>query len=272
MNYFMSDILGASNAYFAMKDRMGIRNNDNLYILGNVLDGNRRAPENSLAILDDCIKHDNIHLILGNHEYAHVMLYISNLDNNENNIQKWIEYLDFDDIQGMYLYKYMNNNLSAKEKKTYMDFLIQCELSEITKIGDKYFYMVNSCPAYCEDENEWQNDVVENQLDIFDDYYIEIMSDPFIRGQELKINKKDLFLLTGHTTTREFFENNYELDVQCYKGFEGTKRQKIIKYGNNFCINCGCQGNSLGRIDNGWQSNLACVGIDAAGYFVEYLL
>lgn len=269
MNYFMSDLFGASNAYFAMKDRMGIRNNDNLYILGNILDGNKRAPENSLIILDDIIKHDNIHLILGNHEYAHVMLYISVLNNDEENINKWKDYLNF---EGMHLYNYMENNLSAKEKKTYMDFLIQCEMSEITKIGDKYFYMVHSCPAFCIDENEWQFNVVENPLNIYEDYYREIISDPFIRGQELKIEKKDLFLLTGHTTTREFFENNYGLDVQCYKGFDGTKKEKIIKCGNNFCINCGCKGSSLGRIDNGWQSNLACVGIDAAGYFVEYLL
>ena len=37
MNYFMTDIHGASKAYFEMIDRLNIKNNDELYILGDIL-------------------------------------------------------------------------------------------------------------------------------------------------------------------------------------------------------------------------------------------
>ena len=45
MNYFMADIHGASKAYFEMIDKLNIKNNDELYILGDIFDGNSQNPK-----------------------------------------------------------------------------------------------------------------------------------------------------------------------------------------------------------------------------------
>ncbi len=64
MTYVMSDLHGCDEKYFAMLEKIGLKESDTLYILGDVID---RGP-GGIAILQDMRKHKNVIPFLGNHE------------------------------------------------------------------------------------------------------------------------------------------------------------------------------------------------------------
>ena len=71
----MSDIHGQYKRYKAMMEKIELKSEDKLYILGDVID---RGPQ-SLEILFDIMDRDNVELFLGNHE--HMMLtYLNGTD------------------------------------------------------------------------------------------------------------------------------------------------------------------------------------------------
>jgi serine/threonine protein phosphatase 1 len=64
MIYVMSDIHGQYKTFLKMLKKINFSQNDELYILGDVID---RGPE-SVKILEYILDKENIHFILGNHE------------------------------------------------------------------------------------------------------------------------------------------------------------------------------------------------------------
>ena len=54
---------------------------------------------------------------------------------------------------------------------------------------------------------------------------------------------------------------------------KAKKHQRIILENHKMLINCGCSEDALQEgVKDGWAPDLACVAIDAAGFFTEYLL
>ena len=73
--YIMSDIHGLYDRYEAMLKKIDLKEDDRLYVLGDVID---RGPD-SFKILQDIMNRDNVEMFLGNHE--HMMLtYLDGLD------------------------------------------------------------------------------------------------------------------------------------------------------------------------------------------------
>ena len=66
MIYVMSDLHGCYDKYIAMLEKIKLKYDDTLYILGDVID---RGPD-GVKILLDMITHHNIVPLLGNHKYA----------------------------------------------------------------------------------------------------------------------------------------------------------------------------------------------------------
>lgn len=64
MTYVMSDLHGQANAFFDILEQIEFSDNDELYILGDVID---RGPK-AIEIYNYIFSHKNIHLIMGNHE------------------------------------------------------------------------------------------------------------------------------------------------------------------------------------------------------------
>ncbi len=64
MIYCISDIHGEYDRYLAMLDRIGLSDDDTLYVLGDVID---RRP-NGVDVLVDIMERPNVQMILGNHE------------------------------------------------------------------------------------------------------------------------------------------------------------------------------------------------------------
>ena len=65
MTYVMSDLHGRYDLYVKMLDRIGFSDEDELFVLGDVVD---RGPE-PMKILMDMSMRPNVYPILGNHDY-----------------------------------------------------------------------------------------------------------------------------------------------------------------------------------------------------------
>ena len=274
MNFFVSDIHGAATEYFRLKEFIGLKKNDNLYILGDVLDGNYLNPEANLEILDDIIANNNIHLILGDHEYWHVMYYMSYKGNSNEDMDYCETQLTQMEFTGKPLLKYFRNKLSAKEYRRYITFLTKCGMSDFIKIGDFSIYLVHSSPCLCQDTEIWQREVTEIPLVLDFDYSQYIDSDPdmgkfMAANKTLRVGKS--IVIAGGSPVRNYFERDPKLLEMAVKDDLGIKKQKVIVKGKNTLINCGCAGNTIGKITDGWENDLACLFIDAAGFNTVYL-
>ncbi len=271
MNYFMTDIHGASKAYFEMIDRLNIKNNDELYILGDIFDGNSQNPKACIDILADIMAHENYHLVLGDHEYVHIMYEMSK---QEEAVQKiWLEMLMDEDFEGAALHKYIYEKLSEKERNYYFGYLLRCDLTDYVQIGKRIFYLVHGSPQRIKNDNisEWQCDVCMNPINLEKNYQLSILKDPGLEnGHPLPkdCNTENTFILCGHIPTTEYKKM---VDIEKY-GEDATKNKvyvpEIIVYKHKILLDCGCTADEL--IKEQPDKNLACLAVDAAGYFVTY--
>ena len=65
MRYIVSDIHGCHDQYLALLDKIHFSDEDELYVLGDVVD---RGPE-PIKVLQDMMKRPNVVFILGNHDF-----------------------------------------------------------------------------------------------------------------------------------------------------------------------------------------------------------
>lgn len=70
-SYVISDVHGLKERYDAMLEGIHFQDRNTLYILGDIVD---RGPD-GILILKDIMKHKNMHMILGNHEYMMMQYY-----------------------------------------------------------------------------------------------------------------------------------------------------------------------------------------------------
>lgn len=84
MNYCISDIHGEYEKYRALLDKIGFSEEDNLYILGDVVDRGR-SP---VAVLRDMLGRENVYPIVGNHDLmAYVILSKLNKEVTEESVE-----------------------------------------------------------------------------------------------------------------------------------------------------------------------------------------
>ena len=69
MTYVMSDLHGQYGKYLKMLEKIELKDSDDLYILGDIVD---RGP-GSVEILKDMSMRDNVFPILGNHDMTAVI-------------------------------------------------------------------------------------------------------------------------------------------------------------------------------------------------------
>lgn len=264
MYYFMSDIHGNARAYFALKAKIDFGSSDKLYILGNVFDGNSKNPEHCLAILDDIIENRNITLILGDHEYAHVLYHVASEDEVKKELERKVNQLK---PSGKPLLDYMKK-LPQKKLDRYVSYLLECEMSEIIDIGGKNFYLVHGAPALlseCEGIDKWQEIVATQKIDLKRMYQKEIATDPNNSFGDER-NYDDTIIICGNVTCKVVLDSVPEIRKN-YFASEYSQYQRIILYNNKMLINCGCQGDAyLSTL----IPTLACVSIIENQYSITY--
>ena len=203
MNYFIGSLYGDYDAYINIKKQLNLKPIDHLWILGDVLDSNLYNPQGSIDIILDLQYHSNIHLILGDHEFYHIMRYIS--EDDENAYESWMDMLCHLEISGEPLADYFEQNTEIADD--IFPYLIQnCEISQMVTIGSNYFYLCHGFPAkFNGNLSHWQLSTATNEVS---DHFIDIIqTDQSIEGFNMKdLNEKNCFVICSHQDINELEE------------------------------------------------------------------
>ena len=123
--YVMSDIHGHFDEFLSMLNLIEFKENDTLYILGDIIDRGTK----SLLLFDYIVSHKNIHLLKGNHEKLFEEYYETNnnslwFENGGNSTFSELKLKDKEYIDNMY--KYIKNTPTIKLVDNFL--LVHAEL------------------------------------------------------------------------------------------------------------------------------------------------
>lgn len=257
MVYCMAGIHGNAAAYFDMKRAIMFDENDKLYILGNIFDGNDEHPEYCLAILEDIMNNKNITLILGEHECAYKKYFTAKNDEAKEELRNLILSLK---PSGKALLEYLEN-MDEAERNAYLLYLGECNISGMVKINKRKFYMVSGAPIYVDIfcyEDDWDFKVALEQIEYGKDYKKSIESDPLMYGKKEKWDNERDILISGNKV-REVA--GFGLRANEKSGKNNVFR-KIEFYKNKMLIDCGGDGEKI--------PTLACVGVKEEEFVAFY--
>lgn len=222
MIYVVSDLHGCYDKYMKMIQKIQFKNDDTLYILGDIIDRGDRG----ITILCDMMNRKNIVPILGNHEYMAYNV-LKNL-NNEITLYNYNKYLDKDAINlfenwmfngGIPTFQELTG-LTDEERKSIIEFLGNFDFfKEIEVAGNKFILVHGGLIDF-------------EEMKPLKDY--DIHSLVWGRCDYKKQYYPDKYLVTGHTPT-------HNIDKE-YMG-------KIYKKNNHIAIDCGVvHGGRLGCV------------------------
>lgn len=242
MNYVISDIHGNYEKYLEMIKKIDLKDEDTLYVLGDVLD---RGPD-GIKILMDMMMRSNIIPILGNHEYmASLCLPWIFREVTEESIES----MDEDIIDGITEWLSVGGEATINEprmretelREMVLEYLGEFELYDVVKAGGKTFVLVHA---------GLENFVPERELE--DYHFSELL---FYKPDYRKVYFKNAYLVTGHTPTRAIYAEEQgevlgEMNPKEYKDI-------IYKKNNHIAIDCGC----------GFGGRLACLCLETLEEF-----
>lgn len=222
MIYCMSDIHGDYEKYRRMLETISLREEDTLYILGDVVDrGSEPVP-----ILLDMMQRSNVRPVLGNHEYMAVLCLralvkkITEETISEFSAETVRDLCNWQQEGGQMTLEGFRR-LDAARRKAVLEYLLEFELyEEVTVNGNRYLLAHAGPEHFSENRPPWDYGLHEwtwTRLDYTRRYY------------------KDRFLVTGHTP------------VACIPG--NTQKDSIFRANGHIAIDCGCgSGGTLGAI------------------------
>ncbi len=212
MIYVMSDIHGEYDKYKAMLEKIGFGDDDELFVLGDVVD----RGEKSVELLKDMSTRANVYPIMGNHDFMAldllkkliVEITEENFDQQINaeiisEVMSWQQNGGEPTMAGF-------KRLDKEDREALVDYLSEFAYYEIVQIKDKLFILVHSGLG---------NFSLDKDLD---DYDIEELA--FLRADyDTKYFENDkIFIVSGHTPTLAI-----------------TGKAEIYHSHNNICIDCG---------------------------------
>ena len=233
MVYCMSDIHGYYEGYMEMLEKINLRDDDTLFVLGDVID----RGKGGIKILQDMMMRFNVIPILGNHEYMAIncMKFLS-----QERTKVSIKTLDERIIRGLMEWQNVGgqvtidefHKLDAEEKQDIIDYIEEFSLYEEVRVKGKDYVMVHAGLI---------NFTPDRPLD--DYHYYELL---FKVPDYSRVYFPDKYLVTGHLPNRCIQGNNHQ--------------DKIFKGNNHIAIDCGssCRG-SGGR--------LGCICLDTGEEF-----
>lgn len=252
MNYFASCLYGDYNKYQQILDDLQMKNGDKLWLIGDLIDGNDADPYQNVQILNDVMDNPNVEVVLGDHEFAHNMRYLSMGD--QESYDAWCTYSRSLDVSGDSFLEYVENEMSKDDQDSYFgSFLMNKDLSAVVPIGDRYFYLVHGAPFVYREEylSDWNNQVCACAPTLSVNPWLGIKSDPMVApftNIKKPISKDNTIVICGQMPPDEAaFSVNRQYDGS---GF--------FYYNGYMCI---------GRNDP--DGTVTVLGIDAAGFFVK---
>ena len=232
--YIMSDIPGLYDRYEAMIEKIELKDEDTLYVLGDVID---RGP-GSLDILFDIMGRDNVEMFLGNHE--HMMLtYLDGLDRESwfysanGGKETYQKMMDLDPDQREEVVSYIRNRTTVVRNLNIND----------------HRYILSHTGVMADGVDRFTSEYAGRLMEIQDFVWNMFPYSLDMLSYHKKI-KKPITLISGHIISRRL---------------SGKDDVYIHDFGNGYVwynIDCGCaMGSGLGR--------LSCLRINEEGEIDE---
>jgi len=215
MRYIMSDIHGCYEEYMALLDKIDFSENDELFVVGDVID---RGPE-PIKLLLDFINRPNVTLVIGNHEYDFYSLMIKlegDIKDNEYEsffLPEDLAYFDMWLQGGGYVTAEKFRELSAIEKTTVLEYLANAPLYEVLEQEEKEYILIHAGLGGFEegkflDEYEVY-ELLEERTDYSKRYY----------------PNENTYIVTGHTPTLFI---------------AGWEKPEVYMENGHIALDCGC--------------------------------
>lgn len=235
MKYIISDIHGVKSMFKEIINEINLTENDNLYILGDVID----RGDDGIDILKWCyyhhLKHGNVHLILGDHECMMLNALGHPIDRNDPSLENPEELMSLWFMNGGRVTYEVWNQLSAKDQGILISYLRSCSFGETLEIAGKKYYLGHAChPEIARRFVNGKNLVLYNSI------WSRFLSafNSVLRAGEI--------VIFGHTMTDKI---------------SSATKDSIIRAGNLIAIDCGCAAAACGRS----YGRLGCLCIDDEG-------
>ena len=225
MFYVMSGPRGDYEKYRKLLKKIRLKDEDFLYVLGNVINGGNEG----MKILLDMMMRPNVFPVLGQSEYAALpcitWLFKNSSDDSfetmdEKTRGKMMELISLGGQQTIFKYR----SLSEEQREMVLDYLSDFPLYEEFEVnGQEYILVYAGIMNFDKDKD-------------IDDYGIR---DLISEGPDYKkVYFDDAILITNHTPTRKIYE---ALDpfAEATPNGEASRFDKIYVGNNHIAINCG---------------------------------
>lgn len=247
--YVMSDIHGQKALFDNMLKQINFSDNDELYILGDVID---RGPD-GIQILLDIMDKPNIHMMLGNHEYMMKTYFTYPLD---------VDTLYIWGRNGARPTIHAFQELDTESKEKVVDFIKKLPVETRVHINDKEFILCHAQPH----PTSFKNDpfetaaigtkyITDEEFSVWHRY--QVLYHSRYRNDPLGVipdeNFKDKIVVYGHTPTLCMLE-------------EGSE-SKIFKNNNTINVDCGCA--FIDREDIKEKGRLGCIRLEDMQEFYQ---
>ena len=228
MIYVCSDIHGNYEKYRALIEKISLRDEDTLYVLGDVID---RGPE-GVRILQDMMTRPNVVPLLGNHELMAASCLGWMLEEITETSLAALGPAQLGALHG-----WMGNGgeptfragcrLPREEREALLEYLQEMELYAQVEAGGRVFLLVHAGLDQFDPDKELEDYDLEDFL--------------FCRPDLEKTYYSDKYLLYGHTPTRVLHQQ-----------LGNPPADTILHRGRQIAIDCGC----------GWDGRLGCLCLD----------
>ena len=217
MRYIVSDIHGCYDEYKALLQKINFSDEDELYVLGDVVD---RGPE-PINILLDMMNRQNVIFIMGNHEFImYTIMKKLTVEITEENCE---EYLSAEDILNYNLWLQDGGEITAtqfrnlllSEKLDILDYLSEASIYETIEHDGNEYVLVHAGLA------NFSPDKSLDEYDLYD--FLEERTDYSRRY----FPDEHKFLVTGHTPTIYI---------------EGWEKPEVYMENGHIAMDCCCVG------------------------------
>ena len=223
MKYVMSDIHGRYDKYADMLELIHFSEEDELYILGDVID---RGPD-GIKILMDIMNRSNVHMVLGNHELMAIQTMIAETENEViENLDLWMW------NGGGNTYKDLVD-LSEEKISEIVLFLLELPSFMEIEVKNRKFYLVHGFVGDTEEERVWNRPKLDTPNPL-----------------------EDKTLIVGHTPVALFYGKSNRKILDYGRTLAARGEHLKIEHAEGFIdIDCGCGGDIPG-------ARLACLRLD----------
>ena len=215
MRYVISDIHGCYDEYKKLLTKINFSEQDELYILGDVID----RGQNPIRLLQDIMHHPNIMLILGNHEFMmYTIMKRMAVDITHENFDKHLTLNDLLDYNlwlqnGGQTTVEQFRKLDKLERMDLLEYLAESPLYEVIQYHEKQYVLVHAGLGNFDPEK----DLGEYELD-------ELLSERMDYSKRYYPDK-NTFVITGHTPTIYI---------------PGWEKPEVYQQNGHIAIDCGC--------------------------------